>query len=937
MAKLKKSAVKRTTKKATKKPATKAATFKSLKAAGTALKAKAKKPAKLDRATPAQKSEEQRRFDMAVTANRAGGIIVTPKGHPARPADTRWPKEIIVGIRHRKDFGNLADLATSIDDRGGLIQPIAIKPSNELIAGERRMRAWPLTKFSADPIPVRVLDVDSIIAGEWDENAKRKDFTPSEAAAISEEIQKQLSSLAAARMKAGKKAEGAAKGNAGDHAARATGFDRRTIDKAKAVVKAAKENPERFGKLQADMDRTGKVDGPFKRLQVMQQTEALRKAPPPLPMKGPYMVMVVDFPVTGDVDKDQETIDATGRSFRGYPEMSIEECAKFARQQLLPILAPDCTVFLTFPNFHIVNGSAHDIVKGFGPDFKSATMLTWKKDKLGRGKILRDQTEHAIVIYRGKPTHNCLGEDPPTTFLEAVRRENSRKPAELYDRVERVCPASRYAEIFSRGGRNEKWDCHGDQVGKFAPEVAKAAQDAILKEIQLTPDQQLLRVLEAVEKGETPDLRLIDKSLGKKIDTLIEGKKKFKLTAEGRREVEELREEAADAAIAATLPDDADALQAVYLEAVADFGAAIAERNKAAAQTIEKRMEIILRKADGQDESQWIMDAQDLGARAAKIVASAAAPVGHLPAWGRSGLFTLDVDGIPYVVLILGVFDQDGFKADMTIYPASASAPWLNSQSDAYTGCRSITLQDALKSGADLSDLCRKAIRAEFSERKRFNDALKPSPKIFALPETWDGISEPKPVSGKAKTLKASPSVKPQRFRFVKGGNNAATSKALNGLPFFKNIAKVSNWANPYDDQPIGGATQTERAGLYRDMLKDPDSRRAKWVHEHIAGLRGFNLACDCAADEPCHHDVLIEMANPEFFTSPTADEPAAQPDAEAGPLLAAAPGDLSTSSRAESPAQGTASGGDSDNEMPGIPAFLDRRGKADAPAEAAE
>jgi hypothetical protein len=27
--------------------------------------------------------------------------------------------------------------------------------------------------------------------------------------------------------------------------------------------------------------------------------------------------------------------------------------------------------------------------------------------------------------------------------------------------------------------------------------------------------------------------------------------------------------------------------------------------------------------------------------------------------------------------------------------------------------------------------------------------------------------------------------------------------------------------------------------------------------------LRGFNLACWCPLDEPCHADVLLEVANP--------------------------------------------------------------------------
>lgn len=34
-------------------------------------------------------------------------------------------------------------------------------------------------------------------------------------------------------------------------------------------------------------------------------------------------------------------------------------------------------------------------------------------------------------------------------------------------------------------------------------------------------------------------------------------------------------------------------------------------------------------------------------------------------------------------------------------------------------------------------------------------------------------------------------------------------------------------------------------------------------TREAIAQLRGKNLACWCALDQPCHADVLLELANP--------------------------------------------------------------------------
>jgi N6-adenosine-specific RNA methylase IME4 len=45
------------------------------------------------------------------------------------------------------------------------------------------------------------------------------------------------------------------------------------------------------------------------------------------------------------------------------------------------------------------------------------------------------------------------------------RREHSRKPDELFHRIEQYC-AGPYAELFARQQR-PNWDSWGDEVGKF--------------------------------------------------------------------------------------------------------------------------------------------------------------------------------------------------------------------------------------------------------------------------------------------------------------------------------------------------------------------------------------------------------------------------------------------------------------------------------------
>ena len=90
--------------------------------------------------------------------------------------------DIQINDRFRKDFGNLEELAHSIKEVG-LLQPIGVTPDNRLIFGERRLRAY-RDVLGRTTIPVRIIDVDSMLHGQYAENECRKNFTISERIAI---------------------------------------------------------------------------------------------------------------------------------------------------------------------------------------------------------------------------------------------------------------------------------------------------------------------------------------------------------------------------------------------------------------------------------------------------------------------------------------------------------------------------------------------------------------------------------------------------------------------------------------------------------------------------------------------------------------------------------------------------------------------------------
>lgn len=363
-------------------------------------------------------------------------------------------REIKIGVRHRKDMGDILTLAHSIQSIG-LLHPIVVRKDKTLIAGERRLKACSMLGMAE--IDVTIIDIEQIARGEHAENVERKDFTLSEAVAIAEALEGQEKVAAKERQAAsggkGRIASGklpqAKTGRTRDIVAKATGKGARTLEKAREIVKAAQEEPGKFSKLQDDMDRTGNANGPFKRLKVMKQAAAIRAEAPGLPGNGPYRVIIADPPWPYEVRKD----DPSHRATHPYPQMSI---AEIKLTDVGGLAHKDCILWLWTTNHHL--REAFEVLDEWGFQFK--TMMTWAKDRFGTGDWLRGQTEHCMLAIRGKPTVEIKNH---STLLHGPLRKNSQKPDEFYAMVESHSPAARYAYLWSRLKR-EKWDCHGDEV-----------------------------------------------------------------------------------------------------------------------------------------------------------------------------------------------------------------------------------------------------------------------------------------------------------------------------------------------------------------------------------------------------------------------------------------------------------------------------------------
>lgn len=111
-----------------------------------------------------------------------------------------------------------------------------------------------------------------------------------------------------------------------------------------------------------------------------------------------------------------------------------------------------------------------------------------------------------------------------------------------------------------------------------------------------------------------------------------------------------------------------------------------------------------------------------------------------------------------------------------------------------------------------------------------------------------------------------------------KGFSLQAATIAANGLPAVA-VARPGIWGNPFTirrAQEIGyfkcddAGAQAHVVECFRSWIsgsnkwwmgEESESRRAQF-HANLPSLRGKNLACWCKPGEPCHADVLLELAN---------------------------------------------------------------------------
>lgn len=97
-------------------------------------------------------------------------------------------------------------------------------------------------------------------------------------------------------------------------------------------------------------------------------------------------------------------------------------------------------------------------------------------------------------------------------------------------------------------------------------------------------------------------------------------------------------------------------------------------------------------------------------------------------------------------------------------------------------------------------------------------------------------------------------------IRLQRSRRRGARLKSPNGLSVVC-VTRGTKWGNPWKVGEKFGGVKEDCLNYFRAWIEQAEPGR-KLAEDAKVELRGKNLACWCPPDEPCHADLLLEIAN---------------------------------------------------------------------------
>jgi N6-adenosine-specific RNA methylase IME4 len=154
-----------------------------------------------------------------------------------------------------------------------------------------------------------------------------------------------------------------------------------------------------------------------------------------------------------------ETWSQNGRGRSADKHYATMQSLRLYQMPVASLAAPNCVLFMWSTWSHL--RLALSLIDIWGFQYKSCAFC-WLKPQIGLGYWTRARSEPCLLATRGKPKR--INADVRQGII-AARREHSRKPDEIHERIERLV-AGPYLELFARQSR-PGWTTWGDEKTKF--------------------------------------------------------------------------------------------------------------------------------------------------------------------------------------------------------------------------------------------------------------------------------------------------------------------------------------------------------------------------------------------------------------------------------------------------------------------------------------
>ena len=142
-----------------------------------------------------------------------------------------------------------------------------------------------------------------------------------------------------------------------------------------------------------------------------------------------------------------------------YPTMRDNELKELP---IYDMLSDDALVFM-WVGTPILN-RAIDIATHWGLNY-STIGFVWDKQRVNPGFYTMSQCEMCLIFKKGR-IPKPRGARNIHQFISEKRREHSRKPDEVRDRITQMFPTQNKLEMFART-TTEGWNVYGNEINKF--------------------------------------------------------------------------------------------------------------------------------------------------------------------------------------------------------------------------------------------------------------------------------------------------------------------------------------------------------------------------------------------------------------------------------------------------------------------------------------